>query len=90
MMGEILRLSEHADAHGTERLIQEQRDRGYVEIVYRLGDAGGYYGVVDYIGIVEDHEGDLHLSTATDASDYHATLDEAVAAARRQLERTDD
>jgi hypothetical protein len=87
MTSTITTLTENSNAHGTERLIQRQTNEGIEEIVYRLGDAGGYHGVTDSIAITIDSDGDYHLDTATDASDYHETLDDAIAAARRQLAR---
>jgi len=83
----ITTLTENSNAHGTERLIalmaNETPDGSRVaEVAYRLGDAGGYLGVVDHETIEQDADGDY----VVDGS-YHETLTAAVDAARAALER---
>lgn len=79
-------LSANSNAHGTERLISllgnESPDGSQVvEVVYTLGDAGGYVGVTEHIAIEQDPEGDFCFSP----DDIYPTLAEAVEAAKRSL-----
>jgi hypothetical protein len=80
----ILTLTENSDAHGTEKLLGLLDRSGAVEVVYKLGDAGGYHGVVDHLVVDCDDEGDYFFGGD---SDYFSTLGEAVEAAKAALGR---
>lgn len=77
-----LTLTENSDAHGTEYLIGALNHVGVVEVVYALGDAGGYLGVVNSIEIERDDDGDYSFAGA---DEWWPDLAGAVEAAKRRL-----
>ena len=83
---QILTLAENSNAHGTEWLIQRLNNSSeVVEVVYTLGDAGGYLGVVDSIAIFEDEDGDFWVEGTTDSGMFYGSKQAAVDVARDLL-----